>query len=834
MNKLKLVGMWAVAAAALVVAGCSDGSLTSSSKGQGRISPAVDVNRSILSARDAADAPSRKSRAEAEDVSDADLQLTIKSADGAISKSWASLADYDNPEFPVGIYTVAASYGTEDSEGFEAPYYYGEAQVRVRDGETTSTGVTASLANCRFAFSYTDAFTGYIADWSAEVHSSGGNYFTVAKDETRPVYVRPGYVRISVHIVKPNGKEATVEVATVNAAARRHYNVTIDMNNGQGAGEPLLVVEFDESLETEPVEIELSDELFNVAAPEVTPVGFTSGEAIKHIIGEPCNETLSLDIMARAGLKAVTLTSKAPTLVAAGWPAEIDLMQASAAQQAAMQALGFKVTGLWKNPDKMAMVDFSAVIPNIKEASSGATLNEFTITVTDANGRVSQPVTLAVDVRKLHLTLSDPSMLLFGATTMQWTVGYNGSNLQDNVKIQYLNELGNWSDCEITAVEANGEDTYRVTINVPDSSSDHVFRAAGSGLTTEEVTVTVGVPEYTISVDDRNVFANRATIAVECPGSEAADVAAAMRLEVSTDGGNTYAPVSRKNSRASSSAVTLSALQPGTNYTVRASIGSVVHTATFTTEAAAQIPNGNLDADVSFDGNGNNWENVVFQGWGTNNAMTTSQGGDLGYTRISGTIQTDDSHSGKAALIRNVGWGSGNTATGSKGTSGKCKYTDVGLLHLGSTRVSRPAGYGDNDYKSNNASTGPLITDDLNCGIDFSSRPVSISFWYKYSPKNSGDKGYAEIVMTAVDGTVLAKFNTDLSATNSYMQKSFDFSYPQGAPKAAKLYVKFLSSNDIEYFKRTDSNFSGPGFANLGRGAFMGSQLYIDDIELTY
>ena len=67
----------------------------------------------------------------------------------------------------MGIYTVAASYGSEDSEGFEAPYFYGESQVRVRDGETASTGVTAALANCRFAFSYTDAFTGYVADWSA-------------------------------------------------------------------------------------------------------------------------------------------------------------------------------------------------------------------------------------------------------------------------------------------------------------------------------------------------------------------------------------------------------------------------------------------------------------------------------------------------------------------------------------------------------------------------------------------------------------------------------------------------------------------------------------------
>ena len=53
MNKLKLVGLWSVAAASLIAAGCSDDSITSSGNGQGRISPAVDVNRSILAAADA-------------------------------------------------------------------------------------------------------------------------------------------------------------------------------------------------------------------------------------------------------------------------------------------------------------------------------------------------------------------------------------------------------------------------------------------------------------------------------------------------------------------------------------------------------------------------------------------------------------------------------------------------------------------------------------------------------------------------------------------------------------------------------------------------------------
>ena len=115
---------------------------------------------------------------------------------------------------------------------------------------------------------------------------------------------------------------------------------------------------------------------------------------------------------------------------------------------------------------------------------------------------------------------------------MQWTVGYNGSDLQKNVKIQYLNDLGNWADCEITAVEAAGDGSYRVTVALPDATADHVFRATGSGLATDEVPVTVVVPEFSLNADERNVFARHAEVTVDCTGSEADAVAASAKIEI--------------------------------------------------------------------------------------------------------------------------------------------------------------------------------------------------------------------------------------------------------------------------------------------------------------
>ena len=213
--------------------------------------------------------------------------------------------------------------------------------------------------------------------------------------------------------------------------------------------------------------------------------------------------------------------------------------------------------------------------------------------------------------------------------------------------------------------------------------------------------------------------------------------------------------------------------------------------------------------------------------------MTTSQGSDYAYCRISGTIQTTDAHSGNAALIRSVGWGSGNTATGSKGSSGKCKYTDAGMLHLGANRTGSQH-RGDTEFsQSSSTSHGSILTDDLDCGKPFASRPSGVSFWYKYSPKNSSDCGLAEVQVLDAAGKVIASGTLALASTSTYTQKTINLDYAT-ATKAAGIYVKFMSTNSAQFLVRTDSNFSGPGFANLSRGTFMGSQLYIDDVELIY
>lgn len=61
-----------------------------------------------------------------------DFALTIESADGEVSNSWDNLENFEPVFVEVGTYTVTASYGDKNAEGFDALSYLGSTSVDVR------------------------------------------------------------------------------------------------------------------------------------------------------------------------------------------------------------------------------------------------------------------------------------------------------------------------------------------------------------------------------------------------------------------------------------------------------------------------------------------------------------------------------------------------------------------------------------------------------------------------------------------------------------------------------------------------------------------------------
>lgn len=795
-----------VLCSALTLVGCSSDSFAPSD-GTGTVELQLDVDRQVLTAT-----PSRASLPEiVEGLTADDFTIRLVAANGQ-SQQW-SYADFTGEKIAAGTYTLEAFYGTEGEEGFEKPYFAGSTQVVVRSDESTHAAVTTSLKNAAVTVSYSDTFKSYMTAYSASIRTAGSadglDYPSSATDD---LFVNAGEASLYVTFTTPQNQTATLKVVDFTAEAQHRYNISVDLNNGN-MGDAVLTITFDDTAQVaEPIEIVLSEELLNAPAPAISATATT----VNIVEGDKGNGRF--DIIAHGGLKSVRLISSGSALPA-GWPAEAELVGGCAA----IPSLGLR--GLGEAGSTAAVVDLADAISTL-----GAGTATFTLEAVDAYGKVSEAdvtPSITVNAEPADISINGQQVLAAGADRVTLSVDYNGSDI-NNVRFSYKARSGEWKDAEILSATPASRATanYNVTLKV-EATYSNVELKARVGATEAAFTAERQTPDFTAIAPENDVFARHAVVRLSSINDEvAADLASSARWAVSTDNGNSWTDVS---ATVSGTSARLEGLTPGTAYRVRATVSDKQATAALTTEAALQAPNNGMETWYEKSGQ-SNWS-VFYAGasesdavWGTNNPMTTSQGGNKVNQRISGTLETSDAASGsKAALLQTTGWGSGNTTvlTVVGANASKIKYIDPGLLHLGSNRSSR---------NGNSEQAGIISTDDLDCGISFASRPSSLTFKYKYLNKNSEDKGYAEIWVKDASGNILASGNLLLEPASSYQDKTITLNYKAGAAKGAKLYIKFLSTYDKKFLVKSLDNISFPSTGSK----LIGSQLYIDDITLNY
>ncbi len=831
MNRNILTGVAALTLAAAMLTGCKE-EVTPGGAGNGRIALDIDLDASPLTGKNPA-----VSRAAGEikaPVTADELKLTLKASDDRdYTKTWESLAQFDATELiPVGTYTLEATYGDATSEGWGKPYYYGVADLRVRNEQTTDVSMTVALANSIIAIKYTDTFKDYMQKYSATVHSEGGGYFEYDETSSDELYILPGVATIDVTVTKPDGTEGTVEAARFTAMPRYRHTVTIDVNNGE-VGKEFLTLTFDDTLDNEEFTIDISDDIFSASAPELTPVGFNAGDELAFVETVGITPGPKANIVARGKIGSVTLTTSSAALLAAGWPAEVDLAAPSAADKAKLQELGLNTLGVWNSPDVMGVVDFSGVLPNISYVEGDDNVSTFTLAVTDRAKKTCEPLSFSVKVEKLDLTLVSGAIETAGEMTVQ--VRYNGGDLRDNVKFFARNGSGAGTSDAVAdpltiasaTPSASNPSLWDVVLKgsfITLDKSVNIFARSGDIKTAD---LLVKVPAMRIVEEANNAFATHADLTVNYYDADVAANSGDARIYISTDGGSSFTAASAtakapRRSRAAEKTVvyTITGLTPTTAYTAYVQIGDDrTAMTTFTTEAAAQLPNAGME-DIVTTANGKNWERWEVNGWATYNPMTTGNTGtrnSTAYVNRSGTARTTDKHSGEYAVeLRTIGWGSGNGAYGTINDSNP-KYITKGMLYLGES----PTSYSELEQQAVK-------------GIPFASRPSGITFWYKYSHKNSADYGGATIWVKDSNGSVIATGNIEnLNATN-YTEVSIPLTYIDNAPKAASIYVEFSSSAHPNWNTRSKDWFTVPPFGNMSDGKFQGSSLFIDDIVLNY
>lgn len=795
---------------------------------------------------------SAASRAEGDGIPDVgDFSLSIARENGELVSKWDKFSDYDAEAtvVPVGTYTVSASYGDATTEGFDGLSYAGSKTDNVAEGETTYVTIDCTINKARVSISYTEAFKSYFTSYSAYVSSSRGNKIDYTADETRAAYFTPGNLDVYLNVTRPGvSGSVALKVKTLAAEVKHEYRLTMDVD----AETSTLNIVFNDDLGSpQNVEFNISDAALNAPAPTIVAHGFTSGEAMEVVEGGSVEGTLQAYLNAPSGLVGCKLATSSAALKAQGWPENVDLMALSAEDQQKLTELGLVMKGLGSTHDKIATVEFQNVVPYLYCTGDGNEEHSFTLTATDVYGKTTEtPLVLKVTSRNNGFAVTLPESVPYGSNTMSFTMNLEGD--ASKVKFYYF-DFGYFQqfDAENVSISSEGT-THIVTLTYPDplidTESDVKFKAQYGSKTIEKA-FKVEDPELTLSLKngEADVWATKAYVKVEASAkSRASRTISSSTVEIQYKDGEEWIVWPNQSYDSEKGLFLLTGMGEGatdTNgvaYTLRAAYKRGGEVVTYsgelliTTEAKTQIPNSGFDdwyTDSKEQFSVGLFKNIKWffyypfqQGdeghwWSTNNERAQAWTVAPVYvTTCPAVIYTYDTRTGegKAAEIHTSGSG------GEYASTSTLMYPEsafAGSIFIGSYSWSDKS-----EHKS--------------LGHSFNTRPLGLSFWYKYKPyKTDAFKVLVEVksgetVIAAGEYVPEAYSSEDLE----YQQHTISLEYTNSLLKATSISVQFLSTNKTSF---TENDLQKNGTLTLtdcadSWNAHLGSFLKIDDVELIY
>lgn len=805
------------------------------------------------------------------DVSEFALKLV--SADGSFSRAWDSLADFDPAEkIPVGTYTMSAYYGNLEEEGFDKPYYLGQSDVAVRYRENTPVEILCTLANVKVTVEYSDAFKKYFADYATTIHAAEGDYIKFEKEETRAAYVKPGKITIQTYLKKQNGIESTFEPAAIeNAQPRQHYRIKLDIADN-AAGEAQLSISFDETTETQPIAIDISDEVMVAPAPSFLPAGFEPGTPLEVKENSyPDNRQVNISLTAKAGLSACTLTTSSACLESEGWPREIDLVNLSSENRALLSRLGLKLKGFTEMGSKMGFIDFAELFTHL-HTLDGSDQHTFTLSAKDMYGKVSEsPITLSVKSIPITFALQTPEPVFVGSKSVTIPVEFDGAYI-DQVKFSYLNAEGAKVNSNSTVVSSEGN-LYQIKISIEATDKPVVVEGSyANGAKTSTISIPVKTPAFTITAEEYDIWARRATVKLTAEDSqyqEAVDRYAVLFAN-STGQWETVASTLSQGRRV------ITGLNPDTRYQLRGSCNSGQDNVNYSgdltlrTESAAAVPNGDFEeiaqtisvTDMNQGGKYSVWP-VNYQntcsftiqeptGWASVNAKTcnlsaanqnswfvipstynTTLTWDAYRSFAPSTVTPDlyrdlTAQSGSNAMVvRNVAWDENGTTPGTSGGAFNTTYYNTNVPNI----ANRSAGklfLGSYSYSGG--------SETYTEGVSFASRPSALKGWYKYANDGNDPTETGIVTVTLLNGQkVIATGTARLSAAADYTEFSVPVTYSVTNQKATTLRIMITSSNHASYNQSEESAAIKTSVSNgQYESASRGATLTIDNLTFTY
>lgn len=180
-----------------------------------------------------------------------DFSITILDASSA--QVWTGkISEWDAATvLPAGNYTVKASYGSLEEEGFDKPYFTGTQTFAVKGGETVAVSIPVALGNTIIKISCSDYFNRYYSDYTFKLTRDGAEIATFKKGETKAAFIDGYKIKIE-GVLTGELKTYTFEQEYTGLNEATAYTINLDAPNVGGS---TITITFNNDVET----VELGD-----------------------------------------------------------------------------------------------------------------------------------------------------------------------------------------------------------------------------------------------------------------------------------------------------------------------------------------------------------------------------------------------------------------------------------------------------------------------------------------------------------------------------------------------------------------------------------------------
>ncbi|MDE6487494.1 MAG: DUF4493 domain-containing protein [Muribaculaceae bacterium] len=284
-----------------------------------------------------------------------------------------------------GRYTAMAWTGDSVAASFDAKCFKGQTDFIVEAGKTTPVDLVCRIANVVASVKYDTGVAEVLSDYTLTVGTKAGTV-TFEGDDTRKAYFmmnnRDKDLEWTLSGTMADGSEFTKSGSVPDAQPATEYVLNVRYNSTtEEIGGGYLTVEVD------PTEIEVEDEIVIAVAPQIKGIGFDISQPLGKEAGNVGRR--SLFITASASLKTVVLESNLLSSVNLGGN-DFELLGVTDDVRAALSAAGVNYVYNYDEAEDISNMKLNFE-PELLDALENGTYI-FNIAATDANGKSASAV----------------------------------------------------------------------------------------------------------------------------------------------------------------------------------------------------------------------------------------------------------------------------------------------------------------------------------------------------------------------------------------------------------------------------------------------------------